>query len=70
MFANYVFFICLFGKMFFLYFTWRYMKKRLTHFYMHSIVSYHGIPRSLGKYFKGDYKSFDKIDENNASKKT
>lgn len=59
-FANYVFFICLCGKIFFLYFTWRYMKKRLMHYYLHSVVTYHGISPNLQSCFQGNYPTTDK----------
>lgn len=44
-FANFVFFVCLIGKIFFLYLTYILMKHRLTHLYLHSVITNQGVPK-------------------------
>jgi hypothetical protein len=46
-FSNCVFFVCLIGKIFFLSLTYLYMKHRLLHLYLHSVISSHTIPSEL-----------------------
>lgn len=53
-FANCVFFICLLGKMFFLYFTYKFIKERKLHYYLHLIITSHDILNNLRDYFVDD----------------
>lgn len=53
--ANWVFFICLIGKVVFLYLTYLFMKKRLMHLYLHSVITSHGIPKQLINCFDYDF---------------
>ncbi|MGC2238797.1 MAG: hypothetical protein WA584_21760 [Pyrinomonadaceae bacterium] len=46
-FQNIVFFICLIGKMFFLYVTWSFIKKRWMHYWLHSILINHSVPKDF-----------------------
>lgn len=46
-FQNYVFFFCLIGKGFFLYFTWRFMHDRLLHYYLHLGLAKYGVPKDF-----------------------
>ncbi|HEX8736287.1 MAG TPA: hypothetical protein VF721_13245 [Pyrinomonadaceae bacterium] len=55
-FANYVFFICLFGKIFFLYFTFDFIRKRKLHYYLHLIINSHDILKNVNDYFEDDLK--------------
>jgi hypothetical protein len=43
-FANSVFFFCLIGKMFFLFVTYLFIKKKLIHLYLHIVATPHNIP--------------------------
>jgi len=51
-FANGVFFVCWVGKMFFLYLTYLFLKRRLVHLYLHAVIASHGIPQELAECFK------------------
>lgn len=46
-FQNIVFFICLVGKIFFLYVTWLFIEKRWMHYWLHSILISHGVPKDF-----------------------
>jgi hypothetical protein len=53
-FANGVFFVCWIGKIGFLYLTYKFMKERLMHLYLHTGVNYRGLPQKLFDCFKFD----------------
>jgi hypothetical protein len=53
-FANGVFFVCVLGKALFLYLTYLFMKQKLMHLYLHSVITSHGIPKELVKCFKAN----------------
>ncbi|MGC2235694.1 MAG: hypothetical protein WA584_06010 [Pyrinomonadaceae bacterium] len=50
-FANCVFFICLLGKAFFLYFTYKFIEKRKLHYYLHLVITSHDIMKNFKTYF-------------------
>jgi hypothetical protein len=51
-FANGVFLVCWIGKIVFLYLTYEFMKRRLMHFYLHSVITSHGTPKELINCFR------------------
>lgn len=50
-FANLVFFICFIGKVFFLYFTYSFIKEKLFHLHLHMLLTSRGIPPSSNQCF-------------------
>ncbi|TKB91549.1 MAG: hypothetical protein E8D40_08605 [Nitrospira sp.] len=52
MFANGIFLLCLLGKGFFFYVTWYFIKKKLMHYYLHLVLSTHGVPKNFDQCFK------------------
>jgi hypothetical protein len=59
-FANWVFLFCLIGKIFFLFSTYWFMKERLMHYYLHLVLTSHGVPKDFYTCF--DYKCKNLID--------
>lgn len=54
-FANVVFFLCLIGKVFFLYLTYILMKRHLMHLYLHTALTSRGVPKDLTRCFNSDF---------------
>ncbi len=52
MFANFVFFVCLIGKGFFLFLYTYYLRRKYLHLYLHLIISRRGLSRELAGFFK------------------
>jgi len=46
-FQNIVFFICFVGKTFFLYITWKFIDKRWMHYWFHSALVNHSVPKDF-----------------------
>jgi hypothetical protein len=55
-FADGVFLFCLIGKIFFLYCTYWFMKERLMHYYLHLVLTSHGVPKDFYTCFDYKYK--------------
>lgn len=50
-FANFVFGFCLIGKIFFLYLTWMFIKKKLLHLHLHTLITPHDVPMGYERCF-------------------
>lgn len=51
-FQNYVFLICLCGKIFFLYMTFYFLKKKLVHLYLHTVLTRHASSDKISDCFE------------------
>jgi hypothetical protein len=50
-FRNFVFFVCLVGKVFFLIVTYIFIRERFIHLYMHLVITKHGVPNKFFECF-------------------
>ncbi len=51
-FQNYVFLVCLLGKIFFLFMTFYFLKRKLVHLYMHMVLTRHDSANKIADCFK------------------
>ena len=53
-FRNFVFFVCLLGKMFFLIVTYIFLKEKYIHLYLHLVITKYGVPKKFLECFDID----------------
>jgi hypothetical protein len=62
-FANCIFFICLLGKMFFLYFIYKFIKERKLHYYLHFVITSHDVINDFKNFFEDKIPETKKVED-------